>query len=125
QVSVLGTTQNSNRHYPVAAAFAEAQLPILDSLNFQIAGRYEKFYSDITDVDNHTFVPAAALKWQPLDWFSYRISAGRTFSQVNPPPDRNPTVTTVGAANNAFGGIVGYQTQNFNNLGVQSEKGKY
>ena len=44
----------------------------------------------MTDIDNDIFVPAAAIKWQPLDWLGLRTSAGRTFSQVNPPRERDP-----------------------------------
>ena len=66
-VTILGTTQNQDRYYPVAAAFFELQLPVLKSVNVELAGRYEKFYSDITDVDNDIFVPAGAIKWQPTD----------------------------------------------------------
>jgi iron complex outermembrane receptor protein len=124
QVSVLGTTRNSDRFYPVAAGFAEVQVPILKSLNLQLAGRYEKFYSDVTDIDNSTFVPAAAIKWDPLPWVGARASWGRTFSQVNPPVNDGPVVATAGA-NNAFAGIQGYTTQNFDNVNVQSENGDY
>ena len=78
------------RHYPAVAGFVETQLPLLESVDLNLAGRYEKFYSDVTDVDNDIFVPAAALKWQPLDWLGMRGSWGRTFSQVNPPRERDP-----------------------------------
>jgi iron complex outermembrane receptor protein len=74
---VLGTTQEPDkRYYPVIAAFTELQLPVLPSVDVQLAGRYEKFYSDVTDRDNDVFVPAAAVKWQPLDWMALRTSAG-------------------------------------------------
>jgi iron complex outermembrane recepter protein len=122
---VLGTTQEPDkRYYPVIAAFTEVQLPILNSLNLQLAGRYEKFYSDVTDKDNDIFVPAAALKWQPLDWLALRTSAGRTFSQVNPPEDDGPTVATA-ASNTAFGGVVGYETASYDNVNIEPEKGTY
>jgi iron complex outermembrane receptor protein len=123
--SPLGTTREPDkRYYPVIAAFTEFQFPILDSLNFQVAGRYEKFYSDVTDRDNDIFVPAAALKWQPLDWIALRTSAGRTFSQVNPPEDDGATISTAGA-NNTFGGITGYETASYDNIDIKPEKGTY
>jgi iron complex outermembrane receptor protein len=124
-VTVLGTTQNTKRHYPVVAAFAEAQLPLLSTVNLQLAGRYEKFYSDVTDRDNDVFVPAAAIKWQPLDWFAVRASGGKTFTQVNPPQDDGPVIANVAAANNAFGGILGYQTAGYDNVDVKPSKGDY
>ena len=124
--TVLGTTtEEGKRKYPVAAGFFEAQFPIFDSLNFQLAGRYEKFFSDISDKDNDIFVPAAALKWQALDWMAIRTSGGKTFSQVNPPRDDGPTITASATANPAFGNIAGYSTANYDNVEVESEKGKY
>src|SRR5262249_14357872 len=99
--------------------------PILPSLNVQLAGRYEKFYSDVTERDNDVFVPAAAVKWQPLDWFAIRASGGKTFTQVNPPKDDGPVIVGVTAANNAFGGILGYQTAGYDNVDVKPSKGDY
>ncbi len=123
--TVLGTTLDIKRHYPVAAAYAEAQFPILDTLDLQLAARYEKFYSDITDTDNSVVVPAAAIKWQALDWFAVRTSAGQTFSQVNPPKDDGPIATVV-ATNTQFGiNAPGYTTYGYDNVGVKPEKGKY
>lgn len=127
-VTVLGTTQNVDRHYPVAAAFFETQLPIHETLTLQLAGRWEKFYSDITDVDNEVFVPAGAIKWQPLDQLAFRFSAGRTFSQVNPPLNDGPTEGTSGT-NTAFGGFGDgnsqYRTLNYDNVDVKSEESVY
>jgi iron complex outermembrane recepter protein len=123
--SVLGTTSEpGKRKYPVIAGFVEAQLPLHDTVNLQVAGRFEKFYSDVTDNDNEIFVPAAAIKWQPLDWFAIRTSAGRTFSQVNPPEDDGPEITTAGV-NNLFGGITGYEQANYDNVDIKPEKGSY
>jgi outer membrane receptor protein involved in Fe transport len=127
-VTILGTTQNVDRYYPVAAAFFELQLPVLQSVNVQLAGRYEKFYSDITDVDNDVFVPAGAVKWQPLDWLGLRLSAGRTFSQVNPPENDGRT-TANSVANNDFGGFGGtgtaYSTFSYDNTEIESEESTY
>jgi iron complex outermembrane receptor protein len=125
---VLGTIRPSKRYYPVGAAYAEIQMPLMDNptwgtLNWQLAGRYEKFISDVTDRDNSVAVPATAIKWQPLDWLAVRSSWGKTFSQVNPPKNDGPTVTTT-SNNTAFGGI-NYTSQNFDNVDVQPEKGSY
>lgn len=126
--TILGTTQNVDRHYPVAAAFFETQLPLHDTLTLQLAGRWEKFYSDLTDVDNEVFVPAGAIKWQPLDQLAFRFSAGRTFSQVNPPLNDGPTETN-SAGNTAFGGFGDASSQyrifNYDNVDVKSEESTY
>jgi iron complex outermembrane recepter protein len=124
--SVLGVSNvPPKRKYPVAAAFFEMQFPILDSLSAQLAGRYEKFYSDISDKDNDVFVPAVALKWQPLDWLGWRASAGQTFSQVNPPIDDGPTVVASVATNTALGGIAGYSTRSYDNVDVKPMESQY
>jgi iron complex outermembrane receptor protein len=120
---VLGSAANNHRdekrHYPVAAGFMQVQLPILDSLNADIVGRYEKFYSDITDVDNDVFVPAIALKWDITDWVSLRTSYGETFSQVNPPADLPPV-----PANATVGTSGSYITFNYPNLKIKPETGE-
>ena len=68
------------------------KLPILDTLNADIVGRYEKFYSDVTDIDNDVAVPSIAVKWDITDWVSMRTSWGLTFSQVNPPAAEDPVL---------------------------------
>jgi outer membrane receptor protein involved in Fe transport len=116
------------RRFPVAAVFLELQAPILDSLEWTLAGREEKFYSDVTDRDNKVFVPQTGLKWQPLDWLGMRGSWGKTFSQVNPPRN-NPPILATTTLNDARFGIGAapntYTTANYPNLDVQPEKGKY
>ena len=139
QGNIFGAAANDYRpearHYPVAAGFIETQLPILDSLTVNVAGRYERFFSDVTDIDNDVFVPGMSVKWQPLDWFGMRGSWGKTFSQVNPPRDRAPEFTNStgstrytglgsgtlpdGVTPTAFGQF------NYPNLEVQPEKGDY
>ena len=73
--TILGTTQNVDRHYPVAAAFFETQLPLHDPLTLQLAGRWEKFYSDLTDADNEVFVPAyneiGEFQWSPFNSYYF------------------------------------------------------
>lgn len=119
--TVLGSQANNHRderrHYPVAAGFMQFKLPLLSNLNADIVGRYEKFFSDVTDVDNDIAVPAIALKWDPLDWLSLRTSWGKTFSQVNPPPDV-PAVRANGTT------PVNYETNNYPNAEVEPEKGE-
>jgi len=126
--TVFGVTQETQRKFPVYAAFAEAQFPLLDSVTFQVAGRYERFISDLSDKDNDIFVPAASLRWQATEWVALRSSWGRTFSQVNPPAPIMPD-GSVSTANANFGGIGGagtqYQVFNYPNLDVEPMKGEY
>ncbi len=122
--TVLGSAGNNHRdekrHYPVAAAFLQFKLPILDTLNADIVGRYEKFYSDVTDINNDVFVPALAVKWDITDWVSLRTSFGKTFSQVNP-----PIVTDPVPANGTIATSAGnYTSFNFANSDVKPETGK-
>jgi iron complex outermembrane receptor protein len=132
QGNVFGAAANDYRpdarHYPVVAAFFETKLPLLDTLDLNIAGRYEKFFSDVTDIDNDVFVPAAALKWQPLDWLGVRTSWGKTFSQVNPPEERDPIVA-LSSGSTKYQGLGGagasYNTNNYANVDVKPEKGDY
>lgn len=59
----------------VRAVFAEFEVPILDNLSMQIAGRYEEF----TDLNLDTTTPKVALRWQPLDSLAIRGSWGESF----------------------------------------------
>jgi hypothetical protein len=130
--NVLGAAasnfRNDYRRYPVAAAFLEVQAPILDNLELTVAGREEKFYSDVTDIDNKVFVPQAGIKWQALDWMGVRGSWGKTFTQVNP-PRATPGIAAVTALNNPQFSIGAppntYTTVNYPNIDVQPEKGEY
>ena len=120
--------REERRKYPVAAGFFETRLPILSNLDVNLAGRYEKFYSDVTDKDNSVFVPAASLKWQIIDQVGFRTSWGETFSQVNPPRE-NPPITGTSATSAKYTGLGGtgqqYSTFNFPNLDVEPQKGTY
>ncbi len=110
-------------------------MPLLDSVDLNLAGRYEKFYSDVTDVDNDIFVPAAALKWQPLDWLGMRGSWGRTFSQVNPPRERDPIFGNSAGSTRYIGlgsgtlpdnsGPATYGTFDYPNVEIEPERGEY
>ncbi len=134
--NVFGAAANDYRpearHYPVAAGFIETKLPLLASVDLSIAGRYEKFYSDVSDKDNDVFVPAAAIKWQPLDWFGVRASWGETFSQVNPPRPRDPifapstgSTRYIGLGGTTTSGSAAYETFDYANVDIKPETGEY
>ncbi|MDR6984771.1 outer membrane receptor for ferrienterochelin and colicin [Rheinheimera pacifica] len=56
------------------AAYLELLIPIDDTLEFTIAGRYDH-YSDFGSTTN----PQLAMKWRPLDNFTMRASFGQGF----------------------------------------------
>lgn len=59
----------------VHAAYAELNLPLHDSLNAQLAVRYEDYGGGIGDTTN----PKLALRWQPFDALVMRGSVSTTF----------------------------------------------
>lgn len=54
-------------HRDVKAVFAEFYLPVLDSLEVSLAGRYDD-YGDFGSTTN----PKLSFKWQPMDWLAVR-----------------------------------------------------
>ncbi|MBC7984028.1 MAG: TonB-dependent receptor [Candidatus Obscuribacterales bacterium] len=127
--TVLGAAaesyQRSDRRFPVYAVFTEAKLPVLDTLEFGLAARWEKFISDKTDNDNQVFAPAGSVRWQPFEPIAFRASYGKTFTQVNPPRDDGPNLAN--AATNATYGITAgqFQTADYDNVSVKPMKGNY
>jgi iron complex outermembrane receptor protein len=117
------------RYFPAYAVFGEVKLPVLDNLDVQLSGRYEKFISDITEIDNDVFVPAMSVLWHPIDELRVRGSYGQTFSQVNPPSDNGQNFARNVAAVPGFGGFgtstSAFDTYNYDNLGVKPMKGDY
>ena len=59
----------------VKSTFVELEIPILDNLSAQIAGRYEKF----EEIGIPTATPKIALRYQPFDSLSLRASWGEGF----------------------------------------------
>ena len=54
-------------HRDVKAVFAEFYLPIFESLELTLAGRYDD-YGDFGSTTN----PKFSFKWQPIDWLAFR-----------------------------------------------------
>jgi iron complex outermembrane receptor protein len=59
----------------VFGVFGEMNLPLLESLQAQLAIRYEDYGGSIGSTTN----PKISLRWQALDWLALRGSAGSTF----------------------------------------------
>ncbi|WP_223789473.1 TonB-dependent receptor plug domain-containing protein [Marinicella meishanensis] len=67
-----GNSAAGNRD--VTSLFFEALFPVLDNLEFNLAGRYDD-YSDFGD----NFSPKLSVRWQPLDNLTVRGSYGQGF----------------------------------------------
>jgi len=59
----------------VFGIFGEVNLPVLETLQAQVAVRYEDYGGAVGSTTN----PKVALRWQALDWLVLRGSAGSTF----------------------------------------------
>lgn len=75
----FGAQEDFDADNRVGAAFAELRLPVLDTLEFNLALRHEDFGGRIGTTTN----PKIAAKWQALDWLAFRGSAGSTFRAPN------------------------------------------
>jgi iron complex outermembrane recepter protein len=57
------------------AAFLEFAIPVTDTLEFQLAGRYERF----EEIDDDTFDPKLTAMWRATDDLTLRASTGTSF----------------------------------------------
>lgn len=96
----LGQSRPTSLEDSVYALFAETNLPITDTLNAQLAIRFEDYGGQTGSTTN----PKLALKWQAMDQLAFRASVGTTFRGPTP-ANRSPTGPTglsgiVAAGNN-------------------------
>ncbi len=82
-LAFLGTNRDSFLSGSVYAIYGEMQLPIFDTLNVQLAARYEDYGGNI----GSTFDPQVRARWQVTDWLAIRGGYGTTF--------RAPTLANV------------------------------
>ena len=77
QESVAGLSENRNfdAERDITAAFVEFQLPLSETVDMQIAARYEDYGSDI----GSTFDPKIGIRWQASDSLVLRGSASSSF----------------------------------------------
>jgi len=66
---------DSNTKRTVYAVFGELALPISDTVDMQVALRFEDYGSS----GGSTIDPKVAIKWQAIDWLALRGSIGTTF----------------------------------------------
>lgn len=77
QESVAGLSENKNfdANRSISAAFIEFQIPLTDTVDVQVAGRYEDYGSNI----GSTFDPKVGIRWQATDALTLRGSASSSF----------------------------------------------
>jgi len=75
QLAFLAATDEESTSRDVWAAFAEVNLPVSDSVEVQIAARYE----DYGDKGGDSFDPKIAVRWDATENLTFRGSASTTF----------------------------------------------
>ncbi|HYE45561.1 MAG TPA: TonB-dependent receptor, partial [Caulobacter sp.] len=86
----VGTARPTDLSGDVYALFGELSLPVTDTLQVQLAARFEDYGGEV----GSTFDPKLAVRWQALSWMAVRGSIGTTFR--GPPRtslDSNPQTT--------------------------------
>jgi len=76
----LGQFIPQQLHQEVYAFFGELHIPILDTLDVQLALRYE----DYGGLTGDTTDPKVSFRWQAVPWLAFRGSAGSTFRGPTP-----------------------------------------
>ncbi|QDX27898.1 TonB-dependent receptor [Sphingomonas suaedae] len=71
----LGTNLDYDLQGDVWAVYGELQLPVFDTLNIQVAARFE----DYGGATGSTFDPQIRARWQVTDWLALRGGFGTTF----------------------------------------------
>ncbi len=84
----LGVNTPADNQSDVVATFGELSLPITETVQAQLAARYEDYGGAV----GSTFNPKASVRWQATPWMAVRASAGSTFRG---PPDPLTTTTSV------------------------------
>lgn len=97
----LGTGADQDLSADVYAVFGEMNLPITESLNAQLALRYEDYGGNTGSTTN----PKVALRWQINDWLALRASAGTTFRGPPLTSLNNNSVTALSFIGGAFRAI--------------------
>jgi iron complex outermembrane receptor protein len=92
-MSFYGPLTASDVSQDVISGFVEFSFPILDSLQAQLAVRYEDYGGNIGATTN----PKLSVRYAPLDWLTLRASGGTTF--------RAPQATQTGTS---FGTTLAY-----------------
>ncbi|WP_022693039.1 TonB-dependent receptor domain-containing protein [Ponticaulis koreensis] len=95
----LGQTTESRLQQSVYAAFAEVQIPLLDTLEATVALRYEDYGGQV----GATTDPKVSVRWEANDYLVVRGSAGTTFRGPLPSNILNGNTATTLAGIQAAG----------------------
>jgi iron complex outermembrane recepter protein len=71
----FGPVSDQDLSRDVFGVFGEMNLPLFESLQAQVALRYEDYGGNVGSTTN----PKISLRWQALEWLAFRGSAGSTF----------------------------------------------
>lgn len=94
----LGTNENYDLSGDVWAVYAELQLPVFDTLNLQLAARFE----DYGGATGSTFDPQIRARWQVTDWLAIRGGFGTTFRAPPLNVTTNRSVTSLQIIDTTF-----------------------
>ena len=92
----LGTGQERDLNGDIYAFFGEVQVPVFDSLNLQLAARYEDYGGGV----GSTFDPQIRARWQITPWLAVRGGYGTTFRGpilANLDPGRVTALSLIGS----------------------------
>jgi iron complex outermembrane receptor protein len=92
----LGVNTPADKQSDVMAGFGELSVPIAESVQLQLAARYE----DYGGATGSTFNPKAAIRWQATSWLAFRASAGSTFRG---PPDPQLVTSSITSLQSILG----------------------
>ncbi len=98
----LGQSRNVDLEGDVYAVFGEVQVPILETLEVNLALRYE----DYGGLTGSTLDPKGSFRFEPVPWLVLRGSASTTFRGPLPSNISPSTVTALQAIDAANGGFL-------------------
>jgi outer membrane receptor protein involved in Fe transport len=97
----LGQNRNLRLEQSVYALFGELNLPITDTLNAQVALRFEDYGGQTGSTTN----PQLRVKWQAMEWLALRGSIGTSFrgpTSANVAPTGVTGLSGIAASGNNF-----------------------
>ncbi|TCV92337.1 iron complex outermembrane receptor protein [Luteibacter rhizovicinus] len=101
----------------VSAGYAEFNVPLLTTLEANIAGRLDH-YSDF----GNAFAPKFSLRWQPLDWLLLRGSFSRGFRAPSLPEITNSTAVSYGSVVDPYDPITPGQRRSYTGVNAANPK---
>lgn len=94
----LGSNYDSDLNGDVWAVYAEAQVPVFDTLDLQLAARFEDYGRGI----GSTFDPHIRARWQVTEWLALRGGIGTTFRAPSLNNTQTGSITSLQIIGSAF-----------------------